>query len=150
MRPQLLYAAVATAGVAVLADGRSNNMAGSRCACRGLVRADRRPREGLAYWAAAMVVFAAEWLWVPPDPGWGAWMAGVTLTAGLRRWSGTTSLLGQLATPKPTSPNVPGQERNRIARELHDAIGHSLTVSLLHSRVPGWRSSTTRPSPGGP
>ena len=38
--------------------------------------------EGLAYWAGAMIVFAVEWLWVRPDPGWGAWLAGVTLTVG--------------------------------------------------------------------
>ena len=39
-----------------------------------------RPREGLAYWAGAMLLFAAEWLWVKPDPGWGAWLAGTALT----------------------------------------------------------------------
>lgn len=71
-RPQLLYAAVATAGLVVLADGQSNNiglfavyllevwcvLTGSRW-------------EGLAYWAATTILFAVEWLWVRPDPGWG-------------------------------------------------------------------------------
>src|SRR5262249_35062833 len=37
-------------------------------------------REGLAYWAGAMLLFASEWLWGQPDPGWGAWLAGTTLT----------------------------------------------------------------------
>ncbi len=37
-------------------------------------------RDGLVYWAAALALFAVEWLWFEPDPGWGAWMAGVTLS----------------------------------------------------------------------
>ena len=36
--------------------------------------------EGLAYWAGAMILFTVEWLVVKSDPGWGAWLAGVTLT----------------------------------------------------------------------
>ena len=37
-------------------------------------------RVGLPYWVAAMVLFTVEWVWVRPDPGWGAWLAGGTLT----------------------------------------------------------------------
>lgn len=134
-RPQLLYAAVATAGLVVLADGQSNNiglfavyllevwcvLTGSRW-------------EGLAYWAATTILFAVEWLWVRPDPGWGAWLAGVTLTAVfcllIRHERG---LLTQLRRAQADlAEQAKTQERNRIARELHDVIGHTLTVSLLH------------------
>ena len=61
-------------------------------------------REGLAYWAGAMLLFASEWLWGQPDPGWGAWLAGTTLTVAfsllirhdrdlLRRWCCTRTEL---------------------------------------------------------
>ena len=85
-RPLLVYAAVATGGIAVLGHGLPSNVGwfavcllGAWCVLTG------SRRDGLVYWAAAMVLFAAEWLWVKPDPGWGAWMAGTTLSvlAGL-------------------------------------------------------------------
>ena len=77
-----MYAAVATGGIAVLGHGMPSNVGwfavcllGAWC---GLIGSRR---DGLVYWAAALALFAAEWLWVKPDPGWGAWMAGVTLSA---------------------------------------------------------------------
>jgi signal transduction histidine kinase len=90
--------------------------------------------EGLLYWAGAMILFAVEWLAVKPDPGWGAWLAGVTLTAAfglLIRHE--RDLLRQLRLAQAgLAEQARTQERNRIARELHDVIGHTLTVSLLH------------------
>ncbi|MGN6174874.1 MAG: hypothetical protein ACTHPS_18310, partial [Streptosporangiaceae bacterium] len=79
-RPVLLYAAVATGGIAVLGHGSSWNVGWFTvcllaCWC---VLAGRR-LEAVAYWAGTMLLFAAEWLWVRSDPGWGAWLAGVTL-----------------------------------------------------------------------
>jgi len=85
-RPLLVYATVATGGIAVLGHGLPSNVGwfavcllGSWCVLTG------SRRDGLVYWAAAMVLFSAEWLWVKPDPGWGAWMAGTTVSvpAGL-------------------------------------------------------------------
>jgi len=80
-RPLLLYAAIATAGIAVLADGRSSNIGWMAVCLLGAwcVLAGSR-LEGLAYWVGAVILFAVEWLWVLPDPGWGAWLAGITLT----------------------------------------------------------------------
>jgi len=134
-RPQLLYAAVATAGLVVLADGRSSNVglfAVYLLEVWCILTCSRW--EGLAYWAATTILFAVEWLWVRPDPGWGAWLAGVTLTAGfcvlMRR---ERNLLTQLRRAQAgLAEQAKTQERNRIARELHDVIGHTLTVSLLH------------------
>ncbi len=134
-RPVLLYAAVATAGIAVLGNDMSSNI-GWFTVCllaAWCVLAGTR-REGLAYWAGAMLMFAAEWIWGRPDPGWGAWMAGTTLTVAfsllirhdrdlLRRLRQAQAGLAEQAR---------AQERNRIARELHDVIGHTLTISLLH------------------
>jgi signal transduction histidine kinase len=131
----LIYAAVATAGIAMLGHGMSSNIGWFgvcllTCWC---VLAGRR-REALAYWAGTVLLFAAEWLWVQPDPGWGAWLAGVTLATAfsvlIRR---DRDLLRQLRQAQAgLAERARAQERNRIARELHDVIGHTLTVSLLH------------------
>ena len=133
-RPALLYAAVATAGIAVLADGESNNIAWfAVCLLAGACVLAGRRREGLAFWAGTMILFTVEWLWVP-DPGWGAWLAGVTLTSGFSLLiRHDRHLLAQLRQAQAgLAEQARTQERNHIARELHDIIGHTLTVSLLH------------------
>jgi signal transduction histidine kinase len=134
-RPVLIYAAVATAGIAMLGHGMSSNIGWfGVCLLTGFCVLAGRRREALAYWAGTMFLFAAEWLWVEPDPGWGAWLAGVTLTAAfsllVRR---DRDLLRQLRLAQAgLADRARAEERNRIARELHDIIGHTLTVSLLH------------------
>lgn len=134
-RPVLLYAAVATGGIAVLGHGSSWNVGwfavcllGAWCVLIG------GRRDGLVYWAGALALFAAEWLWVQPDPGWGAWMAGITLTVlGGLLIRHERDLVSQLrAAQAGLAERARGEERNRIARELHDVIAHTLTVSLLH------------------
>jgi signal transduction histidine kinase len=134
-RPVLLYATVATAGIAVLGNDMSSNIGWfAVCLLAGWCVLAGTRREGLAYWAGTMLMFAAEWIWGRPDPGWGAWMAGTTLTVAfsllirhdrdlLRRLRQAQAGLAEQAR---------AQERNRIARELHDVIGHTLTISLLH------------------
>jgi signal transduction histidine kinase len=134
-RPLLLYAAITTAGIAVLADGQSTNV-GWMAVCllaTWCVLAGSR-LEGLAYWAVAMTLFAAEWVWGKPDLGWGAWLAGVTVTVGFGLMSRhERDLLRQLRQAQAgLAEQAKTQERNRIARELHDVIGHTLVVSLLH------------------
>jgi signal transduction histidine kinase len=134
-RPALLYAAVATAGIAVLGNGRSSNIGWfAVCLLTGWCVLAASRREGLVYWAALMVLFTVEWLGVSSDPGWGAWLAGATLTAVFSLLiSRDRDLLGQLRQAQAgLAEQARTQERNRIARELHDVIGHTLTVSLLH------------------
>jgi signal transduction histidine kinase len=134
-RPLLLYAAVATAGIAVLADGQSTNV-GWIAVCllaAWCVLAGSR-LESLTYWAGAMILFVVEWLWAKPDLGWSAWLAGVTLTVGFSLMNKhERDLLMQLRQAQAgLAEQAKTQERNRIARELHDVIGHTLVVSLLH------------------
>jgi signal transduction histidine kinase len=134
-RPVLVYAAVATAGIAMLGHGMSSNIGWfgvCLLACWCVLAG--RGGEALAYWAAAMLLFTAEWVWVKPDPGWGAWLAGVTLaTAFSVLIRHDRDLLRQLRQAQAgLAERARAQERNRIARELHDVIGHTLTVSLLH------------------
>jgi signal transduction histidine kinase len=134
-RPVLLYAAAGTAGIAVLGNDMSSNVGWfTICLLTAWCVLAGTRREGLAYWAAAMLMFAAEWLWGRPDPGWGAWLAGVTLTAAFSLLiRHDRELLRQLRLAQAAlAEQARAQERNRIARELHDVIGHTLTVSLLH------------------
>jgi signal transduction histidine kinase len=134
-QPVLLYAAIATAGIAVLGNDMSSNVGWfTICLLTAWCVLAGTRLEGLIYWAAAVLLFAVEWLWGRADPGWGAWIAGVTLTAAfsllIRR---DRDLLRQLRRAQAgLAEQARVQERNRIARELHDVIGHTLTVSLLH------------------
>jgi signal transduction histidine kinase len=134
-RLPLLAAAVATAGIAVEGDGLSSDIGWlAACLLAGWCVIVVSQRVGLIYWAAIMSLFAAEWLWVRPDPGWGAWLAGSTLTvlcAVVIRHE--IDLNTQLrAAQAGLAEQARTTERNRIARELHDVIGHTLVVSLLH------------------
>jgi signal transduction histidine kinase len=134
-RPLLAYAAVAAAGVAVLGWHVSSNVGwfavcliASWCALVGT------RRDAVAFWAGALVLFAVEWAWPKHDPGWAAWMAGTTLSvlAGLliRR---QIDLVAQLQEAQAgLAARARAEERNRIGRELHDVIAHTLTVALLH------------------
>jgi len=131
----LPVAFVATAGIAVLGNGDSTNIGwfttcllGVWCALHG------RRWEYLAYLAGVLIVFAIEWLWIHEDLGWGAWMGGITLSVGAGLFvRHERQLTAQLqAAQAGLAERARAEERNRIARELHDVIAHTLTVSLLH------------------
>jgi signal transduction histidine kinase len=133
--PLLAYAAVATAGIAVVGDGRSYNVGWfAVCLLAGWCTLAGGRRDGLAYLGGVLALFAAEWLWVRPDPGWAAWMGGSVLTvlAGLliRHQIDLVAQLREAQAGLAEKTRV--EERNRVARELHDVIGHTLVVSLLH------------------
>jgi signal transduction histidine kinase len=125
----------AAGGVVALGDGHSSNLA-----FFGLVVligwwAISEPAwvTGLL-WAAMIAVYGLEWTFADNDPGWGAWVGGTTFAAvacvvGRRQ----RDLLVQLrAAQDGLERRAQAEERTRIARELHDVIGHSLTVSLMH------------------
>jgi len=78
--------------------------------------------------------FVGQWLAMTDEPGWGPWIAG-TIFSGVscvlaRRQQ---ELLEQLRQAQAgLAMRAAAEERNRIAHDLHDVIGHALTVSLLH------------------
>ena len=134
-QPLLAYVALATAGIAVVGDGRSSNVIWfAVCLLAGWTALVGGRRDGLIYLASVVALFAAEWLWIRPDPGWAAWMAGCALTAAaglLIRHQ--LDLVAQLREAQAgLAAKTRAEERNRVARELHDVIGHTLVVSLLH------------------
>lgn len=88
----------------------------------------------LACWVAAVLLFGAERLFVAADPGWFAWVGGSTFAVvGCYFGRRQHDLVVQLrAAQAGLAARAQAEERNRIARELHDVIAHSMTVSLLH------------------
>ncbi len=151
-RVVLAYAALATVGVAMLGNGAASNVGWFAVAVLGMwcVLAGTR-RDGLLFWGGALVLFGIEWVFVELDAGWGAWMAGVSFAAlgALLRRHEVGLAIELRAAQAGLAERTRAEERGRIAHELHDIVAHSLTVSLLQP-VPGWRSSTTRPTPPGP
>ncbi len=69
-----------------------------------------------------------------PDPGWLAWSGGTLLTVwacfSTRRQNQLVTQLREAQAG--LADRARTEERVRIAHELHDVIGHALTVSLLH------------------
>ena len=131
----LAWAVLAGGGVVLLGSGRSSNVGwfaltvvGFWCALSGT------RREALSFWAGSVLVFGVQWIWVQPDAGWAAWMAGASmaLVGGLLIRHQVTLLAELHAAQAELADRARTEERNRIARELHDVIAHSLTVSLLH------------------
>jgi signal transduction histidine kinase len=137
LRPVLTCAAagLAAAGVVVLgnADSRSIVWFGLLILAAWFVLAYGAWVGGVC-WAAAALIFGGEWLWAIRDPGWAPWVGGLTvmvLAALLIRHEFV--LVERLrAAQADLAERSRVEERSRIARELHDVIAHSLTVSLLH------------------
>jgi signal transduction histidine kinase len=88
----------------------------------------------VGYTTAALLLIAGEWVFATPDPGWGAWLGGTCFSVvGCYLGSRQRELVLELrAAQAGLAARAQAEERNRIARELHDVIAHSLTVSLLH------------------
>jgi signal transduction histidine kinase len=98
------------------------------------VMIDAGPRLGTLFLLAAEALLVAHLLTPHVDLGWAPWVAGVAVSAGgaaliVRQQQLVTQLRVAQAGLAERSR---AEERNRIARDLHDVIAHSLTVSLLH------------------
>jgi signal transduction histidine kinase len=91
-------------------------------------------RVGLPLWTAVMALFTVEWSAIRHDGGWGAWLAGSTCVflAGLLLRNQFDLVARLRAAQAGLAAKARAEERNRIARDVHDVIAHSLTVPLLH------------------
>jgi signal transduction histidine kinase len=81
--------------------------------------------------AAALV---SEWIQQSHEAGWAAWLVGTAFTlvacTFARRLRMTVEQLRDAQ--HQLAERSRAEERNRIAAEVHDVVGHALTVSLLH------------------
>jgi signal transduction histidine kinase len=90
-------------------------------------------RTRIAAGAVAVLAPAAIQVVRPQDWGWGFWMMGIGFgwlsSEQMRRFSNLVAELA--ATRERLAEQAVLLERRRIAAELHDLVGHSLTVVLL-------------------
>jgi signal transduction histidine kinase len=135
-RPLLGYAAVATAGVAVLGDGQSFDVVWfALLVLSAWCVLFAGERAGLVYGILIVLLYAGEWLLGPHgDVGWAPWIASVIVIVSITALVRHEFLLVERlrVAQADLAERSRAEERNRIARELHDVIAHSLTVSLLH------------------
>ena len=133
--PLVAGLAVASAGLTVVCNGSSANLGWfGLCVLAGWCALRASTAKTLVFGAGLVVVLAVQWAVVNEDAGGGAWVAGTVFTSiacvMARR---ERDLVDQLREAQAgLADRARAEERNRIAGEMHDVIGHALTVSLLH------------------
>ncbi|MFT4220598.1 MAG: histidine kinase [Microbacterium sp.] len=104
------------------------------CVIAGWAALTLPPRWAIAMGAALAAEFVIMFTVVSREPGWVTWTFGVALTCGafvfVRRQRTLVERLHAAQTR--LAERARTDERHRIAREMHDLVGHSLTVALLH------------------
>ncbi|MFT4136355.1 sensor histidine kinase [Microbacterium sp.] len=133
--PLIVGLAVLAAGVTLACWGDPRNLGWfGACVIAGWAALVLPTRWAIAVGAALAAEFAVMLAVVSREPGWVTWMFGVALTCGafvfVRR---QRELVARLhAAQAELAERARTDERHRIAREMHDFVGHSLTVALLH------------------
>jgi len=97
--------------------------------------ASRPPRQSLVVSGVSAAVLAAAWVWYPDTlAGIVIWIFGIALAhvggAGVRAQARLAAELE--AAQEGLASRAAEDERQRIAREVHDVLAHSLTVTMLH------------------
>lgn len=132
----LAFALIAgTAGVVTLGHGNSANLVWmGMCVTAGWVALETTLDVTLTSGAVLVLTIASEWVQEPAEVGWMAWITGTAFTlvacAFARRLRETVVQLE--AAQHQLAERSRAEERTRIAGEMHDVIGHALTVSVLH------------------
>ena len=127
-------AGVVGAGVTVLCAGSTANVGWfALCLLTGWCVLAGSPVLGVAFSAVALAVEGLHAALIG-DSGGLAWLAGTVLTlVGSLVGRRQLDLVEQLRQAQAgLADRVRLEERGRVARELHDVVAHSLTVSLLH------------------
>jgi signal transduction histidine kinase len=123
------------AGMVAISHGQSSNLGWfSMCVASGWGALASAPRVAIVTGSVLIATFVGEWAAQTEEPGWGAWIAGTAFTLVACIFARRQRLLVvQLAEAQAgLADRARAEERNRIAGEMHDVIGHALTVSVLH------------------
>jgi signal transduction histidine kinase len=126
---------VAAAGLVVLGHGGSANLVWMGfCVTAGWIGLATALPVAVTTGALLAVALVGEWVDDTDEPGWAAWIVGTAFTlvacTFARRLRETVEQLQ--AAQHQLAERSRAEERTRIAGEMHDVIGHALTVSLLH------------------
>ncbi|HET6562120.1 MAG TPA: histidine kinase [Marmoricola sp.] len=124
-----------TAGLVVLGHAQSANLVWMGvCVTAAWVALTSELPVALTAGGLLGAAVVSEWIQQTGEPGWAAWVVGTafTLVASMfaRRLRMTVDQLREAQ--HQLAERSRAQERNRIAAEVHDVVGHALTVSLLH------------------
>lgn len=133
--PLLVALIVPTAAVVVLGHQQSANLVWmSLCVIAAWTALTSALPVALTMFAVLAAAPVTQWMLQSFEPGWSAWLVGTAFTTVAcvfaRRLRLTVTELR--ATQAQLAVRTRVEERNRIAGEMHDVIGHALTVSLLH------------------
>lgn len=104
------------------------------CVLAAWVALTSAPIVAVAATAGLVALPLSQWVTEVDEPGWAAWSVGTTFAAVSCVFAATLrrtveELRGAQAE---LAERTRAEERGRIAAEVHDVIGHALTVSLLH------------------
>jgi signal transduction histidine kinase len=126
---------VTALGIVALGHEQSSNLGWfGFCVLAGWMALVSPPTEAAVLTAALVAIVAGQWINETEEPGWAAWASGTVFTAGACVMARRQRLLViELREAQAgLADRARAEERNRIAGEMHDVIGHALTVSLLH------------------
>jgi signal transduction histidine kinase len=127
--------ALVTAGLVVLGHAESANLVWmGLCVTVAWVALTSDLPVAITAGAVLMAVLVSEWIQQTGEAGWAAWLVGTAFTlvacAFARQLRLTVEQLREAQ--HQLAERSRAEERNRIAAEVHDVVGHALTVSLLH------------------
>jgi signal transduction histidine kinase len=126
---------LAAAGLVVLGHAQSANLVWmGMCVVTAWVALSSELPVALAAGGVLGATLVSEWIQQVEEPGWAAWLVGTAFTlvacTFARRLRLTVDQLREAQ--HQLAERSRAEERNRIAAEVHDVVGHALTVSLLH------------------
>jgi signal transduction histidine kinase len=127
--------ALTTTGMVVLGHAQSSNLVWmGLCFTAAWVALSSALPVALTAAGVLEAILVAQWILQTDEPGWAAWLVGTAFTVVAcmfaRRLRMTVEQLREAQ--QHLAERSRAEERNRIAAEVHDVVGHALTVSLLH------------------
>ncbi len=127
--------ALTTAGLVALGHAESANLVWMGfCVTAAWVALTSELPVVVAASGVLVATLVSEWIQQTGEAGWAAWLVGTVFTvvacSFARRLQMTVEELHEAQDQ--LAERSRAEERNRIAAEVHDVVGHALTVSLLH------------------